>query len=80
MLFRRDEVLSITGVSDAELTRLERKRLVVPVRPWWTLGLGRYYRESHLEVVRWLVECHRAEAEFDTRRAVALEGRAPGTS
>ncbi|MBX5446504.1 hypothetical protein [Sphaerobacter sp.] len=63
MLFRRDEVLHITGASEDELARLEQKRLVVPVRPWWTLGLGRYYRESHLDVVRWLVEAQRAEDE-----------------
>ncbi|MDI3340039.1 MAG: MerR family transcriptional regulator [Sphaerobacter sp.] len=67
MLFRRDEVLSITGVSEAELRRLEAKRLVVPVRPWWTLGLGRYYRESHLDVIRWLVECHRAAEDAGAR-------------
>lgn len=63
MLFRRDEVLHITGASEEELARLEQKRLVVPVRPWWTLGLGRYYRENHLDVVRWLVEARRAEED-----------------
>lgn len=63
MLFRRDEVLHITGASEEELARLEQKRLVVPVRPWWTLGLGRYYRENHLDVVRWLVEAQRAEQD-----------------
>lgn len=61
MLFRRDEVLTITGVTDEELAQLEQQRLVVPVRPWWAFGRGSYYHENHLDVIRFLVECRRAE-------------------